>query len=245
MVRTRPLIVAHRGFSGRFPENTIRAFQEALKLPVDAIELDVRTTADSVLVVIHDETVDRTTNGSGRVRDLTWDEIRHLDAGIQRGEKFAGERIPSLDEALETIQGKTMLLVEIKETGTEERIIKVLDRHAALEWVTLVSFHADAIAAAKKIAPQISCMLIGGRDIGSSDAAFSDFVRAALNSYANAVTVHYAALTEERIRYCHQHHLFVGTWTVDEEDLAEKLVLMGADEIATNFPDILLAMLTA
>ncbi|HZD60311.1 MAG TPA: glycerophosphodiester phosphodiesterase family protein, partial [Anaerolineae bacterium] len=111
-------------------------------------------------------------------------------------------------------------------------------------WVNLVSFHADAIAAAKKIAPRIPYTLIGGGDVGSSDAAFSDFVRTAFNSYANSVTVHYSTLTEERIHYCHQRHLFVGTWTVDEADLAEKLVLMGVDEIATNFSDVVLATLT-
>jgi glycerophosphoryl diester phosphodiesterase len=97
------MLIAHRGFSGRYPENTLRAFREAMKLPVDGIELDIRRTRDGVLVVIHDETVDRTTFGSGRVSELTWDELRQLDAGAWKGEEFAGERIPRLDEVLELV----------------------------------------------------------------------------------------------------------------------------------------------
>ena len=240
-MKARPVIIAHRGFSGRFPENTLRAFGEALKLPIDAIELDVRKTLDGALVVMHDETVDRTTQGSGRIGNLTWDEIKKLDAGIWKGEEFAGERVPSLDEALEFIKGQTMLLIEIKEPGTEAQIVEAIYRHNALGWVNLVSFHAEAIALAKKMVPQISYTLIGGEPVGSSDMAFSDFIRATFSCGANSVTVHYSALTAQRILYCHRRYLFVGAWTVDTEELAKQLFSMGVDAIASNFPDIVLS----
>lgn len=245
IIRTRPMIVAHRGFSGRFPENTLRAFREALKLPVDAIEFDVRKTSDGMLVVIHDETVDRTTQGSGRVNELTWDNIKKLDAGTRKGKEFAGEHIPSLGEALESIMGQTMALIEIKEPGTELQIIETIQQHNASEWVNLVSFHGEALASAKKAAPQISYTLIGGEPVGTSDKTFFNFVHDALSSGTNSITVHYSALTPERIRYCHERYLFVGTWTVDNRDLAEKLISMGVDAIASNFSDIMLAALAA
>ncbi|MEM4152119.1 MAG: glycerophosphodiester phosphodiesterase family protein, partial [Nitrososphaerota archaeon] len=95
-----PLIVAHRGLSCRFPENTLRAVKEALRLGVDGVEVDVRVCRDGVVVLMHDESVERTTNGSGRVRDLTWAEIRGLDAGSWKGEEFAGERVPRLEDVL-------------------------------------------------------------------------------------------------------------------------------------------------
>jgi glycerophosphoryl diester phosphodiesterase len=239
------MIIAHRGFSGHFPENTLLAFHEALKLPIDAIELDVRKTLDGVLVVIHDETVDRITQGSGHVSELTWDTIKGLDAGIRKGKEFTGEHIPTLDEALELINGKTKLLIEIKEPGTETQIVEILRRHDALEWVNLVSFHADALVSAKTMVPQISCTLIGGEPVGLSDEVFSDFVHTAFSCNANSITVHYSALNAERIRYCHERYLFVGAWTVDKEYLMKELFSIGIDAVASNFPNIILAALAA
>lgn len=239
------MLIAHRGFSGRYPENTLRAFREALKLPVDGIELDVRSTHDGVLVVIHDETVDRTTFGSGRVSELTWDELQQLDAGAWKGEGFVGERIPRLEEVLGLVNGQTVLHLEIKQPGTERQIVEVLRAHDAIQWVKLASFHPQAIAAAKRAAPEVSCGLIGGPRVGASDDTFAAFVQEALQFGASAVTVHYSALTPERIRYCHQRYLFIGTWTVNDAGLATQMVEMGIDAIASDFPDLVLPSLSS
>jgi glycerophosphoryl diester phosphodiesterase len=96
-------ICAHRGENGVFPENTVPGFQEAVRLGASQIELDVRQTRDGHLVIMHDATVDRTTNGEGRVDELTFDEIRKLDAGIKKGERFAGTKVPTFEEALDVI----------------------------------------------------------------------------------------------------------------------------------------------
>lgn len=241
-MRTRPMIIAHRGFSGHYPENTLRAFQEALKLQIDAIELDVRRTQDGTLIVIHDETVDRTTNGSGYVSGLAWDEIKRLDAGVKKGKEFAGEHIPTLDEALELVNGQTMLIVEIKEPDTVTQVVETIKRHNAQDWVNLVSFHATAIASAKELAPQISRTLIGGTDIGASDEVFHDFVHTAFSNSANSITVQYSTLNESRVRYCHERFLSVGTWTVDEDALANKLISIGVDWIASNYPNVMVGV---
>lgn len=237
------MVIAHRGFSGRYPENTLRSFSEALKLPVDAIELDVRRTKDGVLVVIHDETVDRTTDRKGRVRDFTWSEIQKLDAGSWKGNEFAGERIPRLEEALELVNGQKVVFLEIKEPDTTEQIVETLRSLDAFSWVKIGSFHAQAIETAKKLVPEIPSSLIGSAKVGASDETFADFVKDALKCGANSITVNYAGLTPERIRYCHQRCIFVGTWTVNDPELAKRMIAMGVDAIASDFPDSVLTVL--
>lgn len=111
---TPPLVIAHRGFSALFPENTLPAFEAAISACADMIEFDVRLTRDNRLVVIHDETVDRTTNGQGRVRDLSLGELYHLDAGSWFGPAFAGTRIPSLESALKDLAGHCLINLELK-----------------------------------------------------------------------------------------------------------------------------------
>jgi glycerophosphoryl diester phosphodiesterase len=238
------MLIAHRGFSGRYPENTLRAFREAMKLPVDGIELDIRRTRDGVLVVIHDETVDRTTFGSGRVSELTWDELRQLDAGAWKGEEFAGERIPRLDEVLELVNGQTVLHLEIKEPGTEKQIAETLRRYDAIGWVKLASFHPVALKATRQVAPDASLVLIGGPRIGADDDTFRQFVRDALSNGANALSVHHSVITKERVCYCHQRYLFIGAWTVNDAELARQLVAMGVDAIASDFPDLVASVLS-
>lgn len=243
-MRTHPMLIAHRGFSGRYPENTLRSFREALKLPVDGIELDIRRTRDGVLVVIHDETVDRTTFGSGRVSELTWDELRQLDAGAWKGEEFAGERIPRLEEVLELVNGQTVLHLEIKEAGTEGQIAEMLRRYGALGWVKLASFYPKAIKTARRAMPDVSLVLLGGPRVGADDEAFHQFLREALRNGANALSVHHSVVTFERVRYCHQRYLFVGAWTVNDAELARQLVAMGIDAIASDFPDLIAPVLS-
>src|SRR5438034_7470028 len=113
----RPLRIAHRGASARAPENTLAAFTEAVRLGANAIELDVHLTADGVPVVIHDATVERTTNGRGEVAAMTSKDLRRLDAGAWFSSRFRGERIPTLEESLEFARGRCALNIEIKEPG--------------------------------------------------------------------------------------------------------------------------------
>ena len=110
----RTWVIAHRGFSGRAPENTLAAISEAIAIGADMAEIDVTLTADDRVVVIHDETLDRTTNGAGRVADHGFDEIRNLDAGSWFAPQFAGEKVPTLEEILDTVKGRILLNVEIK-----------------------------------------------------------------------------------------------------------------------------------
>ena len=116
-------VAAHRGWSARYPENTMAAFRAALSLGVDQIETDIRVTKDGTLVLMHDEAVDRTTDGTGLVREKTFAELRALDAGIRKGPAFAGERVPTLIELMELIRDEKTLTMdfELKEYPTEGR----------------------------------------------------------------------------------------------------------------------------
>lgn len=143
------LVAGHRGYSTLYPENTLQSFQEAIELGVDMIEFDLNLTRDKAVVVIHDKTVDRTTDGHGYVRGLSLRNIRKLDAGIRSGRAFSGLRIPTLDELCNLVQDYPQLLlnVEIKERTREtvDLTIDILRKYALLERCVFTCFDARII----------------------------------------------------------------------------------------------------
>ncbi|MDB5076403.1 MAG: glycerophosphodiester phosphodiesterase [Chloroflexi bacterium] len=152
----RPLICGHRGARIHAPENTLAGFELAAQMGADLIELDVRLTRDGVLAVIHDATVDRTTNGTGRVSELSWDELQALDAGIRFGEAFAGQRIPSLPEVLDWAHGVVYLAVEIKEPaplqpGVAERIAAAIRDAGMADQVTMHHIQQPDITVVRQV----------------------------------------------------------------------------------------------
>jgi len=132
----RVVAIAHRGEHLIHPENTIPAFEEAIRLGADFIEVDVRTTADGKLVLSHDGKVDRRTNGKGEVSKMTFDEIRALDAGIKSGPKFAGTMVPTFDEALELARGKIGIYVDVKQASAKD-LVTHIDGHAMTDHVVI------------------------------------------------------------------------------------------------------------
>src|SRR5271156_4282030 len=120
--RRAVLNIAHRGASGTFPENTLAAFRAAIDAGADMCELDVHLTRDGVVVVIHDEEVDRTTDGKGRVAEMTLAEIKRLDAGARYDRRFTGETIPTLEEVFDLVEGRCSLNIELKGAGVETKV---------------------------------------------------------------------------------------------------------------------------
>jgi len=152
----RPWAIAHRGASLEAPENTLAAFQRAMELGADLIELDVHQTADGHIVVIHDETVDRTTDGSGTVGNMPLAVVRELDAGSWMGPRFAGERVPTLGEVLELTRGRIGLAIEIKAgsrryPGIEAAIVRLLQTTERLHDVILISGDCRAIREVRRL----------------------------------------------------------------------------------------------
>ena len=145
-------VAAHRGWCELYPENTMLAFKKALEIGVDQIETDIRITADGELVCIHDETVDRTTNGSGKVREFTLAELRALDAGIVKGKEFAGEKIPTFAELMELVKDHPTITldIELKERPAGDgdpipyevcdRVLKMIDDYGFTDRVVINSF---------------------------------------------------------------------------------------------------------
>ena len=153
--------IAHRGGSNLAPENTMAAFKNALELGVDMIEIDIEQTLDSVVVVIHDTKVNRTTNGKGLVDSLTYVYIKTLDAGSWYNEQFSGEKISTLDEVLIAVNGKATVLIEIKSgderyPGIEKRTVEAIQKFKAHKWTIVQSFNKKTVERVKKLDEKIN-----------------------------------------------------------------------------------------
>jgi len=232
MSRGGPLIIAHRGLSGLFPENTLLAFREAVKLGVEGIETDVRRTRDWAIVCLHDETLERTTNLSGKLSELTLEEARRADAG-------RGERIPTLWEALTEVGGRAVLCVEVKEPGIEPQVVGIIRRHPMMRYRCIIgSFHVGSIKRAKELAPEIPTQLIisACEPLGGEGALKA--VLKAIEAGANSLSVHFKGISADLLREAHLRGLPVWAWTVNEPRLMRKLAEMGVDGIATDRADL-------
>lgn len=220
-------VTGHRGCAGIEPENTLRGFKRALCLGVDSIEFDVRATRDVALVVIHDETVDRTTDGKGYVRDYTLSEIRKLDAGD-------GEKVPTLQEAIDLLKNeKAMMVIEIKEPETLDDIMSVIRRNMIEKKVILASFWHDAIKRAKEIAPQIKAgCIIKGRPI--------DTIAVVKACDADMLFMNYAYTDSKLVDECKRNNVSLNVWPVDEIHDIKRMIKLNVDAITSNRPDVVL-----
>jgi glycerophosphoryl diester phosphodiesterase len=229
----RPLIMGHRGAMGTAPENTMASFKQAVELGVEAIELDVHLSKDGKVVVIHDETVDRTTNGSGEVAELTLAELQALDAGSWFDPKFAGERIPTLEEVLAWAKGVVPVVIEVKFNRQLEAIVKAtiaeVERLGAADRVAVISFDHHVSHGVKGARPNIiTAALYVGRLV--------DPVGLAAAAKADGLLPMWGLLTPDQVEKAHAAGLWVGCWAPNTEAELKHAVAMGADMIGTNFP---------
>lgn len=220
-------IVGHRGAAGLEPENTLRAIRRALDMGLRAVEIDVRMSKDGFPVVIHDDRVDRTTNGSGKVSDLTLEELRRLDAGM-------GEKIPLLDEVLDEISNKAVLFLEIKEDGAVKPSVESVISKDLLDSVLFISFSPNHLIKVKSI--------VGDAYTGLIYFKPSDGIIQAKKIGAIAVLPYFRFATAKAINFAHRLKLKMIAWTVNDLNIAEKLYRNGVDGITTDRPDILLKL---
>lgn len=221
------LKIGHRGAKGYEPENTIRSFMKALELGVNAIEFDVRMTKDGKIVVIHDATVDRTTNGKGPVSELTLEEIKKLST-----EK--GEKIPTLEEALDFLDRKVKILIEIKEVGLESKVLEIVRRKRLEDNVVIISFHEETLRSVREASDSIETGLIYVRH--------KNPVEAALSLRANYLLPMYKFVHKNLIDKAHKNGLKVIVWTINTLEEAQEHAKKGVDGIASDKPDILMAI---
>jgi len=227
--------VAHRGASAQYPENTLLAFRRAVEQGVDALEADVHLTADDELVVMHDPTLDRTTNGHGKIRDCSWQELRRLDAG-------QGEKIPLLTEVIQLArEGQVRLCVEIKgateaqEFAIAESVIRTLEAADFLSQVIVTSFSPKALLRAKALSAEVSLMLDPSPQDGSLTPR--QICEQALRAGANCISYDFHFLTPEIVRECKLTGLALWPWDPDEADDLRQVLALGVEGIMTNRPD--------
>lgn len=246
-------VIAHRGASGYAPENTIAAVKKALDFGVDMIDIDVRMTKDKEIVLMHDATVDRTTNGSGRVKDMTFDEIRALDAGSKFDSKFSGEKVPTLREVLDLVDGRAVVLIEIKHEqehheGIAKKLVEIIQKERnGYDWCILQSYESDYLEIIHEEDPQIPTKkLLVGEDSAPLIAFYMEtkvqLGRATKRDEEelDALNPPFETLSAKRIFRMHARGFKVYTYLVNEEEDMIKMLNAGVDGIITDFPDRLI-----
>lgn len=232
------LVIAHRGASTYAPENTFAAFDLALKMGARHLELDVQTSSDGHLVIIHDDLVNRTSNGFGRVWKHSLAELQALDAGAWFGKPFAGERIPTLEAVLKRYQGRAHLHVEIKgkSDGLSERTADMIRAQGWAGAVTMTSFQKDKLESLRAYAPELPAgWLLRNID----DEIIAEAKRLGITQLCpKADTV-----TPQLVARLRDAGFNVRAWGVSNEDLMRRMVEAGVDGMTVNFPDKLLALL--
>jgi glycerophosphoryl diester phosphodiesterase len=237
-----PLNVAHRGASGEAPENTLAAFDLALRQGARGIELDVHLSSDGIPMVIHDPRLNRTTSGSGWVGEHRANALRKLDAGSWFNRRFpekarrvyVGAKIPLLSEALAWVRArKALAFIEIKRgkrayPGIEAKVVEEIEKQRVGRLVTIVSFDFASLRRVQ----QLNRPILLGLDVSRSLLA----IRRVRSLAGNAVLPHWAIASRGFIRRAHQHSIPVFPWTVDQPARMERKIAEGVDGIITNYP---------
>jgi glycerophosphoryl diester phosphodiesterase len=237
---TRPLVIAHRGASADAPENTIAAFELALEQGADGIELDVHLSADEQPVVIHDFTLERTTDGAGPVSEHTVRELKRLDAGGWRDRRFSGQRVQTLQEVLERFRDRARFWVELKGgsalyPGIEERVVSLLEIYDVVDRALVQSFDHEAIARIRATSREIRVGALVAQ--APLDAALLR------PGAANAICPGAHVLTETVLAEIRGADLECYVWTVNEPAQMDRLVGWGVSGIITDRPGVLRARL--
>jgi len=228
------LKIAHRGASGYEPENTIRAFKKAIELGADMIELDIHLSKDEHPVVIHNKRVDATTNGSGFVKDLTLQELKHLDAG-------KGESIPTLQETIDVVKGKCGLYIELKGDNTEKPVVELVRENVMQNSVIIASFDANKVRRVKELAPELkTAVLVGDKDahwVTIAKEAKADCIHFCWERYPTP----HKLLTDEVMKLAAKNNLKVVIWHEERPEEIQRITKRDIYGICSNLPDLLLA----
>lgn len=234
-------LIGHRGALGSAPENTLPAFEEGLAQGANILELDIHQSRDRELVVIHDFTVDRTTDGTGHVKDLTLRELKRLDAGSRFSPAFKGARIPLLREVLEWAKGRAWLAIEIKSDwitydGIEAALVDRLRRSQMVDQVVVISFDHRAIKRVKELEPHVATgALYTARPV--------DPIALARSARADVLRPRWPFASLADIRAAHAEGLAYCPWGPNDPTIWRQLVEMGVDSLSADRPAALRAIL--
>ena len=222
------ILTGHRGAAALEPENTLLSMQKAIDLGVDQIEIDVHLTRDQHLVVIHDTTVDRTTDGQGAVADFTLAEIKQLDAG-------KGERIPTLQEVIDLVRGKVVLQIELKGPDTAEPVVRTVERNNMESEVLLTSFVHERLREARQLNPSLALSALWSQPP-------DDACEQAIDMGAEAIHILHPNIDAQLVQKAHAHGLMIRAWNPDTVEEIQRVIDLGVDAVGSNRPDLLIAL---
>lgn len=236
-------VFAHRGYSGKYPENTMLSFKKAAEVGCDGIELDVQLTKDGTVVIIHDETIDRTTDGSGRVVDYTYEELSKFDAGKICGGRYGFEPIPTFETYCQWAAGQDLVTnIEIKSgvyyyEELEEKTLALVKKYGLEDRVIYSSFNHMSMVKVKELKPDAYCGALL-EHVGLGNAGYY-CKRFGFDAYHPGVK----GLTEEEVKGCKAHGIQVNVWTVNDMGALEQLYEWGCDAVFTNYPGVCMSWL--
>ncbi len=222
------IIIGHRGAAALEPENTLCSIQKALDLGVDQIEIDVHLTHDQYLVVIHDETVDRTTDGHGAVADFALREIRQLDAG-------KGERIPTLQEVINSVRRRAILQIELEGPRTAAPVVRIVEQNGMVDQVLLTSFVHERLHEMRRLNSNIRLAALWFK-------APEDACEQAVGIGAEALHVEHHNTDAALVKQAHAHGLKIRAWNPDTVDEMQHVIDLGLDGVSSNRPDLLIEL---
>jgi len=238
-----PLVIGHRGNSGVAPANTIESICQAIALGVDMIELDVMLTRDGVPILIHNDTLDETTNGKGPVSAMDYDQIRKLDAGSWKDAKYAGEKIPTLMEALDFAKGKVCLSLDLKDQSAIPKMVKDIQNTDMVDDVVICGCCEPEAKAIWELNANLTVVLNADSRLDQlakkedKTEFINEYISRACKERFSALNVSYKFVSDELIYRAHLRALPVWTWTVDKEEDMKRLAEMGVDAIYSNYPE--------
>ncbi|MFD1360626.1 glycerophosphodiester phosphodiesterase [Lentibacillus salinarum] len=230
-------IFAHRGTSKYAPENTMAAFHLAYQQGSDGIETDVHLTKDHIPVLMHDERVNRTTNGSGYIKDFTFEQLQQLDAGAWFASEFAGSQIVPLDEFLEWIQDKPLYLnIELKNNKIDYNHLEMIvynrvSHYHLLHRTTLSTFNPTSLRRLKHLNRNVGVALLLSK-------RYKKLVPMAKDLGANAIHIKFRLLNQLLVDKCHQENMAVRVYTVNKPGQMQRCFAMGSDGIFTDVPKV-------
>ncbi len=244
-------VIAHRGDSGNAPENTLSAIKSALNLKVDMIEIDVHLSKDSVPVVIHDHTLERTTNGKGKVKNYTINDLKKLDAGSWYSKKYSNEQIPTLEEVLNLTKGNCVLLIEIKNGSStypeiEKIVLNKIKENNAEKYCIIQSFDDEVLNNLDqlKCTVEIQKLVTGNIPFLPMHLVDTKLKFGSILKYkkVSAINPNFKFVDRNITKKIHDFGKKIFVWTVNDQNEMSRLIDCGVDGIITNFPEKLIAL---
>lgn len=246
--KTDFVIIGHKGASGYAPENTLASFQRAMDQGAEMIEVDVHLSKDGEIIVFHDEDVSRTTNGAGKIHEMTLAEIKELDAGSWFSDEFVGEQIPTLGETIDLIHGKMGLIIDIKSRGHEfydgfaEKVVDIIVEKGAKEWCIVQSYDQEYLehAYAEDSTIQMKKLMMGEDEsllLSFYLNSKSFMTNRHKHEFYQTINPHYKTVSNRRIFRLHARGYQIYTYVVNEREDMIKMLNMAVDGIITDFPD--------